>query len=370
MPSRVASSRRGARWNNSVRATFFVLLTTSCSAASCQNSGFTAKNAAASMGARSGRPDLGQYVTWDRDITFTDSAASGTIQVFFEPSGGFIVADAGQAQVRTYSDSAKPVWVAGRRGEGPGEFQQVKSAVRTSREDVVALDNTGRITVFDPSGKVRNTASTGLSPAYNSWLINDTTLLISGRFPGDSGSPLLHVWDLTTHRIVRSFFTVPPHDRRFDEAYRFSGWANAALLGGDSLAVVFPLADTLYLYRTDGTEIDKLKLPLDNFRRLREAGPRNDSPEATVEWRNSYTRLSQVMRSPDGSLYIQYFNLRGYEPIWGISRFLLDKNGLHKRFEVNETPRLLGISPRDSSLYFLRADLMESTVWSIAHAPH
>ncbi|HEX6910560.1 MAG TPA: hypothetical protein VF142_09195, partial [Longimicrobium sp.] len=158
------------------------------------------------------------------------------------------------------------------------------------------------------------------------------------------------------------------HDPAFDDAYQFSGWANAALVGRDSLAVVFPLSDTLYLYGTDGRELQKFRLSLDNYRRLREPGPQDGTPEAEIRWRNSYTRISQVLRGPGRSVYVQYFNLDGLEPVWGLARFSLDGGQLRKQFEVPQAHRLLGVSPRDFRHYFLRADLMESTVWSIGRS--
>jgi len=314
---------------------------------------------------------LNDYVTWRRNLIFRDSAASSAINVFFDLQGGFVLADAGQQQLRAYADavhSSTPVilWAAGRRGDGPGEFRQLRSAVRIGSDQTVALDISGRLTFFNQSGGVTHTRDTRLSPAFNVWLINDSTLLISGRTEGNLDSPLLHVWNLRRDSVVTSFFDVPPHRSAFDEAYRLSGFASAALLGRDSVAVTFPLVDSLYVYRTDGTRLGAFKIGLAHFRPLKEPAPRNESPEARIQWRSSYTRISQVFRAPDGAILLQYYNLRGVEPTWGISRLFLDRDRLHKSFEVPEAPRLLGISPRDSSLYFLREDYLESTVWSLA----
>jgi hypothetical protein len=340
-------------------------LTASCSAASCQSTQASTTGAPAAMHSRAGTETLDDHFDWEGELVFTDSAASATIQVYLDPRGGFVVADGGQAQIRVYSDEARLLWSAGRRGPGPGEFQQLRAAVRTPAGNVVALDNTGRLSTFGPSGDLVRTAATGLYPSYNLWLLDDSTALISGRREDDAESPLLHVWDLGRDRITASFFATPPHDSVFDEAYQFSGWANAAVLGHDTLAVVFPLSDTLYLYGRDGRPLDKFRLPLENYRRLRQPGPDDDTPEAEIRWRNSYTRIAQVFRAPDRSVYVQYFNLDGLEPIWGLARFSLEGRRLRKAFEVPEAHRLLGVSRRDSRHYFLRADLMESTVWSV-----
>jgi hypothetical protein len=349
------------------RMVLLLLLTTSCSAASCQSGHASAAQMNATLGQRSSTPDLDRYLTWDYNLVFTDAAASASTEVYLDPQGGFVVADAGQAQVRVYADSAQLVWSAGRSGPGPAEFQQLRGAVRTASGEVIALDGRGKLTVFDASGNYLRSASTDLAPAYNFWLVNDSTLLISGRQAGSTSSPLLHVWSLREQRITRSFFETPPHDSRFDQAYLFSGWANAALVGKDTVAVVFPLSDTLYLHRIDGTPLAKFKLPLENFRRIRQPGPKDPTPEARIAWRNSYTRVSQVYHAPDGAIYVQYFNLAGLDPVWGLVRVFADRGHLHKSFDVTPSHRLLGISSRDSSLFFVRADSLESTVWSVAH---
>jgi hypothetical protein len=344
-----------------------LLITVTCSAASCQSQVGTS-GATAAVGTGSQAATLDDHVTWQRDIVFTDSAASASIQVYFDPKGGFVVADGGQSQIRVYSeDGRRLLWSAGQSGNGPQDFETLRSAVRTSAQEVVALDMSGKLSFWSAEGRFKRTAQTGLGITFNSWLLNDSTLLISGRRLGESDSPLLHVWDLRNERMVSSFFETPPHDPRFDEAYRYSSWVSATRLGGDSLAVIFPRADTLYLYRTNGSLIDKLPLALEHFVPLREPAARNDTPEAQIEWRNSYSLLSQVYRAPDGSIYVQYFKLAGLEPVWGLARLLVAGDRSVKSFEVFGTPRLLGISPRDSSLYFIRADLLESTVWSVAN---
>lgn len=345
-------------------------LTASCSAASCQGSQGTTPGSSVTMQAGRGRETLDDHFAWEDSLIFTDSAASAAIHAYFDPAGGFVVADGGQAQLRVYTDEARLLWAAGRSGGGPGAFQQLRAAVRTSSREVVALDNSGRLSTFDPAGKLLRTTSTGLDPAYNLWLLDDSTVLLSGRREDDERTRLLHVWDLRRNQVRTSFFQTPPHDPALDFGYEYSGWANAALLGRDTLGVVFPLSDTLYLYGTDGRELEKFALPLDHYRRLREPGPADETPEAEIRWRNSYTRISQVFRAPGRSVYVQYFNVDGLEPVWGLARFSLERSRLRKMFEVPEAHRLLGVSPRDSRHYFLRADLMESTVWSIGRLSH
>lgn len=337
------------------------LITTSCSASSCQT---THAGAYASLASESS--SISDYVRWERELVFTDSAASSAIQVFFDSADGFIVADRGQAQIRAYSGDANLLWSAGRRGPGSQEYQALRNAVRTSSGDVVALDNLGKIVYYDAGGHFKGTANTTLGPTYGSWLLDDSTLLISGRRAGDPQSPLLHVWSMRSNTILRSFFTVPPHDPAYDQAYRFSGWASAAVVGRDTLAVIYALTDTLYLVRPDGTPISKHSMGLRHFRRLREPEPRQETEESQTAWRNSYTRLSEIIPGRDRSFYVQYFNLHQLEAVWGVANLRLSDTGVETVFDVPQAPRLLGISPRDSRLFFLKADSLESVTWSIA----
>lgn len=318
---------------------------------------------------QAGAARLDDHVRWQREIVFEASEASSAVQVFFDPAG-FVVADAGQGQVRAYSPAGGLLWAQGQTGPGPAEFQRLRAAVRTPAAEVLAVDNAGKLVVYAPDGSYQTTITTGLIPSYGALLLNDTTMLISGRKSGNAASPLLHTFDLRTRSIRSSFFTVPAHDPVFDEAYRFSGWANAAVVGNDSLAVVFALSDTLYLYRFDGSPISKHPLPLQHFRPVRQPGPRNASPEAEVEWRNSYTRISDVFPGPGNTVFIQYFNLQQVEPVWGLAQVELGADGVKRRFEVPKAPRLLGVSRPSHDLVFLQPETMDSVKWSVAQLAH
>jgi hypothetical protein len=349
------------------RALSLALLTTLSTAASCQN--VASRGVDGSLAIKSS-PRLQDYVSIDRTISFPESPASSALEVYFDQAPGFLVADGTptQPQIRAYDQDARLLWAVGQSGPGPREFQRLRSVVRNSSGDVIALDNAGRVSLWDRNGKWKQTYTTELTPTYNSVLINDSTLLISGRINGGSRSPLLHLFDLRRGRLTRSFFDVPPHPARFDDAYMFSGWANAAKLGGDTLGVIFALSDTLYLYRTNGTPISQRPLDLRYFLPLTEPGPRDDSPAAEVAWRSSYSRITQVFHAPDHSIYIQYGNFRGRERVWGLSRFEFTPQGtLDRTFEVPDAIRLLAISPRDGNLYFMNPESLEMVSWSVGH---
>jgi hypothetical protein len=338
---------------------FIALITASCSAASRQTAQYIPQ-AAEEMRARLPQPTLTDYVYFEDRIVFTNAIASGSLDVFFDPRGGFVVADRGQNEIRVYSGEPKLLASFGREGSGPGEFQRLRSAVRTSSNEIVAVDNLGKLSIFDSAGTLKRAINTGLNPVSNALLLNDSTLLVSGRQSGKEDTPLLHVWNILADSIVQSFFPTPVHLKAFDGAYRFTGWTHAASRR-DTIAVIFPLADTLYLFAIDGSQLQKLPLTLERFHRLQSPPPTNSSPEEEIEWRNSYTRLSAIYWATDGSIYIKYFDIRGFEPVWGLARFEIVNGKAILRFDVPNTLQLLGISPVDSKLYFMAVDELEST---------
>jgi hypothetical protein len=102
-------SRHGPQW------LCVVLVTTSCSASSCQSASPVTLQSA-SLGLQSVSPSLDRYIRWQRDFVFDDSTASSDIVAFFDPVAGFLVADEGQGQVRAYSNGSNVFWRSHRAG--------------------------------------------------------------------------------------------------------------------------------------------------------------------------------------------------------------------------------------------------------------
>lgn len=83
-------------------------------------------------------------------------SGSGSAHEFFRvrdvrqrPDGSVVVADRGSQEVRLYSPEGRFLGSAGGVGDGPGEFRNLWK-VEPSADDILALDQRGRITVFAP----------------------------------------------------------------------------------------------------------------------------------------------------------------------------------------------------------------------------
>jgi len=311
------------------------------------------------------RDRINDVVTWKKQITLEENHAVRTVlpTLTIAPNGDFLVADLREAQIRRYSPDGRLLGRTGSEGNGPGQFTKLAAAVRLPSGRIVAVDMSGRLAVFDGSGRaLLQTERVLLTPLYDAGAINDTMVALVGRAPGQLNGPLVHIWNLRSNRITRSFFTVPPHPDRLDNAYAFSGWADV-VVRGNTAAVVYALTDTVYFYKTDGTFLRKLPIPFQHFRRLREPLPVNGSPREQQDWRSSYSRISQLFWAPDGTIYVQYFDSVDLQPQWR----LLGMNSTGQlKFDLLDSPRLLAVSPQDSSLVFLDPLSETPNVWSVA----
>lgn len=72
--------------------------------------------------------------------------------------GGFVVANAGSGQLYWFDSTGKRVAVAGRKGQGPGEYLSIRDIAVTRGDNVVVMDDgTRRVTILGPGGKVTST---------------------------------------------------------------------------------------------------------------------------------------------------------------------------------------------------------------------
>lgn len=68
--------------------------------------------------------------------------------------GAFVVADGGQSKVYAFGGDGEPTWSAGRDGEGPGEFREIKDLWVTPGDTVMVFDRAlQRVTILNRRGE-------------------------------------------------------------------------------------------------------------------------------------------------------------------------------------------------------------------------
>jgi WD40 repeat protein len=299
-------------------------------------------------------------------ITLTDTGKVITVEprVSIDPRGGFIVADQKEAQVRLYTESGELRGFFAGKGAGPNEFSSLSAAHRLPSGELIAVGISGKIAVFDSSGtKLLRTQQTPLLPIYDAQPLDGSRLVIAGRLSGGEATPLIHIWDLNTGTLVRSFFDVPAHPEELAEAYMFAGSMDIALRG-DTIAAVFALSDSVYVFTPQGQHLRSIGIPYEHFRHLRDPMPDSDDPQRFQKWFESLSIASNVFWASDGSVLIQYFEMKGIDPQWRLLK--MDQSG-KRIFEVPDTPQLLAVDSSSPSMYFRRPLSNEPTEWSVAH---
>jgi hypothetical protein len=303
---------------------------------------------------------------WLDTITLEESDSVFTVNptVKFDSGGGFLIADLRETQIRRYAADGRLLDYWGDEGPGPWEFVALAGATRSGNR-IYAADRNGKMLVFRPDGTPDTVVRVPLMPVYDlQALQGDSLLLLSGRIVEGGGDELLHLWSTTSHRIVRSFFSVPSHSEHLSYPYRFAGYPSFAF-HGDTIVASFSLSDTLAFFTQDGRYLANLALPFRHFRPVRRPPPASPSAEDRKAWLEEFSRISQVFWSGDGSLYVQYFDMKDTQPQWRLLR--VDRQG-NIRFELIDSPRLLAASASNARLYFVTPGSEETNRWSVATA--
>ena len=289
-----------------------------------------------------------------------------TPAVTVDPFGGFLVADFREFQVRKYGGTGTLLWHTGRRGSGPGEFLAPKTAVRLVNGDVLVAELNTRFTLMDSTGVVvRRSLETPFYRIEDVEPINDSLILVSANaFGPPPAGPLLHLWNLRTDTIVRSFFN--PFENTSNELVAtIGGWAEAAVRA-DTVAVIYSAADSVFLYNLDGERIRAFQLPSDR----RRAVSADDQPSGlTARSRRAFLGgfdlLSDIFWLSDESFLVSYFSVQPGIPD-GRQWHLLHVDAAGGRlFDIRNTARLLTVSEYDT-LVFLPPTSEVPNRWVIA----
>jgi hypothetical protein len=310
--------------------------------------------------------ELQLHLRMGRDIRLEEPVGVINVnpRVVPDRDGGFIVADSREGQIRIYSRTGDLEHHFGGHGKGPGEFGRIAAAGRLPSGLLVVADMGGDVTVFDSvGGKVLQTIRTPLAPLYNLTVLDERHVVLTGRTDGALTSPLVHVLDLQDRRLIRSFFRAPRPPRGLEGAYAFAGTADVAVRN-DTAVVVWGVADTVYLYRLDGTPTGKVAMRSENFRMLDKPLPERGAPPVRFErWTESFSATSRVFWSARGFL-VEYFDMVGHEPRWSLIHLARDGTVL---FEIADIPKLLTPTASDSGLVFIKPGSELPNLWSIAY---
>lgn len=293
----------------------------------------------------------------------TDDVLTVAPRITVDHLGGFLVTDEKEAQVRRYAQDGQLLWHFGRKGQGPGEFDYPLSAHRLPDRSILVFDTYKRAARLDSSGtRVIRTYTTAFGPLYHTRVLDDSLVIVAGRRESIAG-PRLHIWNYQNERLVRSFFTPVVPDRTHEMAGALAGFLSTAMRG-DTLAVLYSLSDTIYLYHKDGTLQSKIKVPYRGFRPLTVEAPTPGTPaKEAAKWMESFSLGSDLFWEPNGDFVIQYQDRVAMDQAWHLLRMQRSGEWL---WEHQNTPRILTIDERDRTVYSLAQDAPLPNRWRVA----
>jgi len=223
--------------------------------------------------------------------------------------GRLIVADVQEAQARVYDSEGGLLWYGGRKGGGPGEFDNLRLARRLPDGSLLCADWNARLTIFDTvEDTLIGTTRTPFFHIEDVHVRDEASLFVTAMLEGDQFGPRIHVWDLDRETVVRSFFS-PFATAPNRSAATFAGGTMVGV-HGDSLAAVFATSDTTYIFAGDGTEVRKMPLPSSRYRPVPHDTPTGRlSPSEQAEWLASFDLLADVWWLESGTILVQYLGL-------------------------------------------------------------
>ena len=312
----------------------------------------------------------GPGVSWLRTIEIEETPSSLSVLpvVALDPGGGFLVADAGEAQIRRYGGDGKILWTSGRRGEGPGEYRTPNVVTRLPDGRVMVGDRSGRITYLDSAGQLVRTARTPLGGIEDALVIDDSVVLLSATRLADAGGHRLHWWNVRTDTMLASSFA--PTQRAANTVLaQVASWMKLARRG-DTIAAIFAPVDTVYYFTPDGRSLGQVPIPFTNRRQSDRPPPgRGSTPRQRAEWMSGFDLVADVHWLPDGDLLVAYQNsdpARASERQWHLLR--MTDSGT-RITEIRDVPRLLEVDAASGELFFISPEAEAPNQWSLARLP-
>lgn len=238
----------------------------------------------------------------------SDAVVTVLPKVSLDPRGGFLVADAREHQVRVYSSRGDLEQVFGAGTEQVDSIERPQRAKRLSNGDILVVNLVGPLTLIpDRRGKAPTFIPSAFRTTRDLQVLNEREVLIVGT---DTAPPtaLLHVLDLSTGQIVRSFFPPPGH---LDKGVTTTFSSVATAHRGNRLAVAHMLSDTLVFFDHYGTELSRVRIPIDPFVAPIGPLPNLQTLAERQAWTSQFTYVVNVFWIEDDQLIVQWQKTTG-----------------------------------------------------------
>ena len=171
--------------------------------------------------------------TWPVSLEETDHVINVSPILDAADPEKLIVGDFKEAQLRLYASDGRLIGHFGRRGSGPGEFENIISIshLPPDSESVLVTDASGVLKSMKLDGSLERSQPTSIGTAYSATPLTDSTVLIAGHLVGSARPWLLHVWNTRARSVVTSFFSAPSQAASLNFPTFAFGWTAFDLMG-------------------------------------------------------------------------------------------------------------------------------------------
>jgi hypothetical protein len=288
----------------------------------------------------------------------SDSAYVGEIYAFntvdFSPEGRIAVGDPLTSRVLAFDPDGNLEAVAGGRGEGPGEFEQIWAVAWDPHGRLWVSDANRRVTIFSPSLDLDTILHLPEAPANTIQFPTDRALMSLSHHPREGD--VITSYELEGGRPINSLL---PHDTLARLPYVQSVYRAIFRVAGDSLIGGSNLSYPLHVFTLDGESIARFGAPPPSVGTMRvpERGEFAADMRRGHEWVRSFGTGSSIWVAHDTLIVVEHRrdhpDAGGIPPVF-YHADVYDRRTLEKIAEDIELPGFI-VGAHDDLLWILTA---------------
>jgi hypothetical protein len=221
-----------------------------------------------------------------------------------DPQGGLLLHESSQNQFRRYDAAGRLIWNFGRSGQGPEEFSLATSITRVSENQVFAVQRHRKGVLWNElTGKVdRVITNPEMATMLGVRHLGGDRVLLAGMAVGDA-NPILHVLDLASGKVTASFFR-PYLSSSVAHEVAIGMMSARAEVRADTIAVMLPYNDSLYVLDSSGALREKIILPSSRFRTP--TGSWESFGKVRSDWIRHIDFIWKIYWLPSGDFIVAY----------------------------------------------------------------
>ncbi len=224
-----------------------------------------------------------------------------------DKNGNYIITDFGSHHVQIFNLNGEFLNKYGRFGQGPGDFERPTQTIRLNSGNLLTVEANGKLTKFSPDGEdLIEVFKSDVIPATQITELRTGKILIGGRMLIDGKTYYLHLFDLESGSIQKSFLNI---DFQY-EYYQGPISMIMDMIHVDTFdekisAVLAPFSD-LYFFDLDGNQTNKISLNLENFKDIEQSNSPL-SPQDRMELFDQFSMFRSIHWINENELFLQFF---------------------------------------------------------------